>query len=55
MKHYLSISARPNQKTYLCIGLTLVDIDFNQNRLNLAKEVEEWDTNTLTILLNENY
>ena len=30
---------------YLCIGLTLVDIDFNQNRLNLAKEVEEWDTN----------
>ena len=33
------------KKMYLCIGLTLVDIDFNQNRLNLAKEVEECDTN----------
>ena len=30
---------------YLCIGLTLVDIDFDQKDwLDLVKEVEEWDT-----------
>ena len=30
---------------YLCFCLTLVDIDFEQKGwLDLAKEVEEWDT-----------
>ena len=49
MKHYLCISAIPNKKMYLCIALTLVVLVFDQkDRLDLTKEVEEWDTSDFT-------